>query len=102
VTPIDAETCAVIFAMLDDFLDRELNEEDVARVERHLVTCAMCASEFRFEDHLLVRLRAKVQRIAAPPDLHARVWRGVVRHAREGGNLPGVSAIERDDDGTSG
>lgn len=75
--PIDGDTCATVFRMLDDYVDRELSAEDLARVHRHLVSCAVCASEFRFEGTLLRELRAKVRRIAAPPGLIARVWRSV-------------------------
>ena len=75
--PIDHDTCATILGMLDGWLDRELAPDEICRVERHLATCAVCASEFRFEDKVMRQLRAKVQRIAVPPGLLARVWKRV-------------------------
>ena len=83
--PIGEDTCAEIFSMLDDYVDRELSAEDVTRVRRHLVVCAMCASEFRFEGALLRQLRAKVQRVHAPSGLLASVWKHVAEHSRSAG-----------------
>lgn len=80
---IDVDTCAVIFGMLDDYVDRELTGDEIRRVERHLETCAVCAAEFRFEESVLRRIRAKLQRIAVPPGLHARVWGAVMARHRE-------------------
>lgn len=101
MSPDSSDDCAVVFRMLDDYLDRELSDDDIARVERHLVSCAMCASEFRVEGRVLLELRAKVQRIAAPADLHARVWTEVRRRVRSG-NLSDASRIERGDSGKKG
>ena len=77
MTDFPEDTCASILALLDDYVDRELTPADVERVERHLVWCAMCAREYRIEGRLLQSLRERVQRIAVPAELHARVWRRV-------------------------
>lgn len=69
----DRLTCEEVFARLDDYLDRELAAEEVPLVRDHLETCAACASEYRFESTVLDGVRAKLQRLAAPSDLMARV-----------------------------
>src|SRR5262245_3297425 len=101
MTSPDSDTCAVIFAMVEDDLDRELTPDELARVERHLLTCALCASEFRLEERLMRDLRGKIQRIQAPPDLHARVWKGLVTSLRSG-NFSKASDIEGGDSGKNG
>jgi anti-sigma factor (TIGR02949 family) len=98
----DHDTCAAIFAMVEDWVDRHLSADDLARVERHLLVCAVCASEFRVEERMLRDLRAKVQRIQAPADLQARVWKRLVDHVATSGNLSDDSALEGGDSGTKG
>jgi anti-sigma factor (TIGR02949 family) len=70
---IDRYTCEEVFRRLDDFLDRELPESERALVRQHLETCAVCASEYRFEESLLVRLKEKARKLSAPPDLLSRI-----------------------------
>lgn len=82
LSPIDYRSCSQVFAMLDDYVDRELSPDDLAQIERHLEFCARCASEFRLEGELLRTIRDKVRRIALPPGLQSRVWRRVANAAR--------------------
>ena len=82
MSDIDYRSCSQVFARLDDYVDRELSAADLAQVERHLETCAVCASEFRLEGELLRTLRDKVRRIALPPGFESRVWRRVADAAR--------------------
>ncbi|MBL8978391.1 MAG: zf-HC2 domain-containing protein [Gemmatimonadetes bacterium] len=70
-------TCEEVFARLDDFLDRELSEEETRRVEEHLAACAACASEHRFETGVLDGVRAKLTRIAVPTSLRAAILRQI-------------------------
>ena len=70
-------SCADAFRRLDDFLDRELSAEELDQVRRHLEVCAVCSAEFRFEASVIRSVRSKLERLVAPPDLHARVWRSV-------------------------
>jgi hypothetical protein len=42
-------------------------------VREHLETCAMCASEFDFEQTVIDDVRGKLRRIRAPGDLMARI-----------------------------
>jgi anti-sigma factor (TIGR02949 family) len=79
---IDRYTCEETFRRLDDFLDRELTPHDMQLVQGHLEVCAVCAAEYSFEASALTRLRDKLQRIAAPADLLAKVSSALSR-ARE-------------------
>jgi anti-sigma factor (TIGR02949 family) len=84
MTPIDPLSCKQAFERLDDYLDRELEPDELAAVGRHLERCAVCAAEFRFEQSLLRQVRGKLQRIEMPPGLHARLWKSVMDARRPG------------------
>ncbi len=71
--PIDPESCAQIFARLEDWVDRELSADDLTRIERHLRSCALCAWEFHFEEHVTRAVRARAQRIRLPEGLRQRL-----------------------------
>ena len=66
-------SCEETFRRLDDFLDRELSAAETELVHDHLLVCAACAREFRFEASVLAGVRRSVQRIALPDGLQARV-----------------------------
>lgn len=66
-------SCEEAVARLDDYLDRELTDEEMREVREHLETCAACAGHFRAEDELLHEVRDKVRRIAVPGDLMERI-----------------------------
>ena len=66
-------TCKEALARLDDYVDRELSPDEIKRVARHLKICHECARKFAFEESLLRQMRLKLQRIAAPPELIARI-----------------------------
>ncbi len=74
---VDRYTCEDAFRRLDDYLDRELTEREIAKIEEHLRYCAVCASEYRFEASVLCCVKEKVRRLKAPPDLLARVLSGL-------------------------
>jgi anti-sigma factor (TIGR02949 family) len=74
---IDRYTCEETFRRLDDYLDRELTPREMQLVRDHLEICAVCASEYSFEESVLRQVRAKLQRIAAPPDLLAKISRAI-------------------------
>ena len=84
--PPERYTCEEVLRRLDDYLDRELSEEEARLVKAHLETCAQCASEYGFEASVLEGLRGKLRRIEAPADLRDRVAR-TIRDAR---GKPGV------------
>ena len=58
---------------MDEFLDRELAPHEAALVREHLESCAACASEYGFEESLLLTVKSKLRRVAIPPELRARV-----------------------------
>ena len=62
-------TCIEVFNRLDDYLDRNLSDQELALVARHLDECLMCANEYRFEATVLERLKARLRRIEMPPHL---------------------------------
>jgi anti-sigma factor (TIGR02949 family) len=73
IEPVDRLTCEEAFRRLDDYLDRELSPDEMRRIEEHLRVCEVCTSEFVFEASVLTGVRGKLQSIAAPPDLLARI-----------------------------
>jgi anti-sigma factor (TIGR02949 family) len=62
-------TCVEVFNRLDDYLDRNLSDEELALVAHHLDECLVCASEYRFEATVLEGLKARLRRIEMPPHL---------------------------------
>jgi len=83
----DRFTCEDFFRRLDDYLDRELNAEESARLREHLEVCAACASGYRFEEGVLRDLRRKLRRLTMPADLRQRISRALAaeRGASDGG-----------------
>jgi anti-sigma factor (TIGR02949 family) len=71
--------CRETFRRIDDYVDRELTAEDLARVREHLEQCAICAREFAFEDFVLRKTREKLARVDVPRDLKARVLSALAR-----------------------
>ena len=45
----DRLTCEEMFRRLEDYVDRELHEDELRRAEEHLQTCSSCLAEYRFE-----------------------------------------------------
>jgi len=62
-------TCMEVFNRLDDYLDRNLSDAEIALVARHLDECLVCASEYRFEATVLEGLKTRLRRIEVPPHL---------------------------------
>ena len=73
MSKLDRVTCEDAFRKIDDYLDRELSDEDLTLIREHLDICAACATEFEFERSVLDGVRAKLRRIAAPPDLLSKI-----------------------------
>jgi anti-sigma factor (TIGR02949 family) len=80
---IDRYTCEETFRRLDDYLDRELTPHEMQLVKEHLAICALCASEYTFEESVLRQVRGKLQRVAAPADLLAKITRAIRQAASE-------------------
>jgi anti-sigma factor (TIGR02949 family) len=70
---LDRTTCEETFRRLDDYLDRRLSAEETRLIEEHLHTCEACSREFVFEASVIEGVRQKLRRVAAPPDLIARI-----------------------------
>ena len=73
MTSLTRFTCEEAFRRLDDFLDRELNGEEMVLVHEHLEICEGCAREFRFEASVLRGVRDRLRQIDVPAELQARV-----------------------------
>jgi anti-sigma factor (TIGR02949 family) len=74
---VNRVTCEEAFRRLDDYLDRELADEELRLVEAHLADCASCLQEFTYERSMLDRLKDKLRRLPTPPDLLARIQRAL-------------------------
>ena len=85
--PLDRYSCEDVFRRMDEYIDRELAPDEVTRVRAHLETCAACASEYAFEEHVLLTVRTKLQRVAIPMDFRGRIERAL----HEGRSEPGPS-----------
>lgn len=84
MTSLPRLTCEEIFRRLDDYLDRELSEEEMRRVKEHLDSCAQCASEHDFERAMLDQVRDKLHRIGTPEDLRRRVASAIEKAIQDG------------------
>lgn len=56
-------TCREALLQLDDYLDRELSDEEIQVVEKHLRLCHHCAQTFSLESEFLQQLKTKVRRV---------------------------------------
>jgi anti-sigma factor (TIGR02949 family) len=70
---LDRTTCEETFRRLDDYLDRRLSPEETRLIEEHLHLCDACSREFVFEASVIEAVRERLRRVAAPPDLIARI-----------------------------
>ena len=74
-------TCREAVARLDLYIDRELSPREQKTVARHMKLCAHCARQFRFEAEVVAGLRAKLERIEAPPEMMERIRRALENEA---------------------
>lgn len=70
---VDRYTCEQVFERINDYLDRELSAEEMALVQEHLDTCAVCAREYAFEGTVLDDLKEKLRRIDLPPSVREKI-----------------------------
>ncbi|HEX9580190.1 MAG TPA: zf-HC2 domain-containing protein [Gemmatimonadales bacterium] len=77
-------SCEETFRRLDDYLDRELSAEEMGMVREHLETCAVCATEFDFEQSVLDLVKEKLRRLDVSPDLARRIARALDQVEQEG------------------
>ena len=74
MSEMDRGTCEEIVRRLDDYLDRELDESEMAVVRKHLNACEVCANGFEFEDTVLSAIRNKLQDATLPDGLKGRIF----------------------------
>lgn len=65
-------TCEEVLKHLITYLDREIDADDAAEIERHLQDCRGCFSRAEFERQLRARVRA-TGAAAAPDRLRVRI-----------------------------
>ncbi|MBS9402808.1 zf-HC2 domain-containing protein [Halomonas sp. TRM85114] len=67
--PLD---CEEVIERLFEYLDRELDERQIADIEHHLARCRDCFTRAQFETRLRARVSA-AGTVTAPPRLHQRI-----------------------------
>ena len=65
--------CHDTLERLDDYLDRELSPGERRQVAIHLAICFRCAQLYRFERGFSQDVRAKLERVDAPPELMSQI-----------------------------
>jgi len=73
------------FRHLNSYVDRELSQEELKRVEEHLAVCTACLKEFKFQQEIIDAVRANVQRIKAPEGLRGKVLDALRQERQETG-----------------
>lgn len=66
------EQCKAFLQLLDDYLDKTLEPERQAEIERHLEQCARCRHELEAHQRIIASLR-QLEKKSAPATLHAEV-----------------------------
>lgn len=69
--------CHDTLERLDDYLDRELSPKELRQVAIHLGICFKCAKLYRFERAFLRDVRAKLERVQAPPELMGKISQSI-------------------------
>lgn len=88
----DRYTCEQAFARLDDFLDRELSEQEMQLIREHLSLCEWCATQYNFEEEVLDSLKTRLKRIPAPAGLMARISRAIAKSTADAGEEKGTNS----------
>ena len=78
----DYYSCAEAVRRLNEYLDHELTPEERAVVLKHLEICKPCLRRFTFEQTLIVSLRQKIIRLAAPAPLREKLH-GLLRQDKK-------------------
>ncbi len=82
---IDRLTCEETFLRLDDYLDSELDQHEMALVRKHLKACDVCKSEYVFEDTIFNVVREKFRQVPLPDGLRDRVFARLEEMQRSSG-----------------
>ena len=65
--------CEQIAALLYQYIDRELTDEEYRRVQQHLDACPPCKHVFRLEQNMLTLIGERCRKVCAPNSLIDRV-----------------------------
>ncbi len=82
---IDRVTCEETFKRLDDFLDSELDEEEMQLVRAHLKGCDVCSKEYLNGDAILNTVRDKLDAMSIPEGLKQRVFTRLEQEMKQQG-----------------
>lgn len=74
MSEMDRSTCEETVRRLNDFLDRELRESEMAIVREHINACEVCTNGFEFTGSVLQAIKAKLHDASLPEGLKARVF----------------------------
>ena len=80
-TPIVPADCQAVVRALWDYLDRELDEPQMAAIDAHLAECANCRAHSVFEQRLIDEIRAARGQHDNASELRTRVLE-TIRRAR--------------------
>jgi len=73
--------CKTALALLEPYLDNELDRADARELEAHVDTCADCAAALTRLGDLRQSLRDQTLRHTAPPELRERIRAAAARLA---------------------
>ncbi len=79
----DRLTCKETLRRLDDYLDSELDEQQMAMVRKHLKECDVCDAESAFEESVFTCVKEKLQDLRLPDGLKDRVFGRIDELRRE-------------------
>ncbi len=82
---IDCVTCEETLRQLDDYLDSELDERQMATVRKHLKECESCDAGSAFEESVFACVKEKLQNLPLPDGLKDRVFERIDELRRESG-----------------
>ena len=71
---IDCVTCEETLRQLDDYLDSELDDRQMATVRKHLKECESCDAGSAFEESVFACVKEKLQNLPLPDGLKDRVF----------------------------
>ena len=80
-TPIAPVDCQTVVRALWDYLDRQLDESQMAAIDAHLKECANCRAHSVFEQRLVDEIRAARGQNQDAAELRVRVLE-TIRRAR--------------------
>lgn len=75
---LDRYSCEEVFRRMDEYIDRELAQGELAFVRAHLETCVACAGEYAFEESVLTTVKEKLRRVSLPDELRQRIERSLI------------------------